>query len=153
MNMYLDKKKIDLISKYLSNKHKRTKTSLQTHNFNTNYNYSNIIGNVVPFYIQQLTNRSCKSNRHSYLSLNQSKHNNSLGGSIYSYNNKVNQIKNKKKTVLQKTTRQHSGKKGNSNNNSKHKKIQYGNCVQKGNTSLSYRTAINYSTKNSTQKQ
>ena len=148
MNMYLDKKKIDLISKYLSNKHKRTKTSLQTHNFNTNYNYSNIIGNVVPFYIQQLTNRSCKSNRHSYLSLNQSKHNNSLGGTIYSYNNKVNQIKNKKKTVLQKTTRQRSGKRGNNNSNNKHKKIQYGKTP-----SLSYRTVINYSTKNINKKQ
>ena len=147
MNMYLDKKKIDLISKYLSNKHRRTKTSLQTHNFNTNYNYSNIIGNVVPFYIQQLTNRSCKTNRHSYLSLNQSKHNNSLGASMYSYSHKVSQIKHKKKTVLQKTTRQHSGKNGNYNNSNSKQKIKSGNCTQRGVPSFSYKTAINYSTK------
>jgi hypothetical protein len=138
MNMYLDKKKVDIISKYLSNKHKRTKTSLQTHNYKTNYN-SHVNGNGVPLCIQQLTNRSCKTNRHSYSSLNQSRHNSSLGG-IYNYSHKAEQVKtsNKKKTVLQKTTRQHPVIS---------KKIKSGNGVQKGIPNLNYKTYVNYMNK------
>ena len=72
MNTFLDKKKIDLISKYLSNKHK--------HNKSFNNNYKKII--QVPLNLSQMSNRNSTSgfryltNRESSKNTNSCKNNN-----------------------------------------------------------------------------
>ena len=142
MNMFLDKKKVDLISKYFSNKNKNNKS------FNSNYykkiNASNVnisntnqVGMIIPLNISQLSNRNCcSSNR------NNSKKNftgRESGNNIHNNNNHVihgyigsksNKNKNAQHLLIEKKL--NHVKKQNSNNN---QQIQ----------NLCNRTSINYS--------
>ena len=146
MNMFLDKKKVDLISKYFSNKNKNNKS------FNSNYykkiNASNVnisntnqVGMIIPLNISQLSNRNCcSSNR------NNSKKNftgRESGNNIHNNNNNNNNH----------IIHGYIGSKSNKNKNAQHllleKKL---NHVKKQNSNnnpqiqnLCNRTSINYS--------
>jgi hypothetical protein len=149
MNMFLDKKKVDLISKYFSNKNKNNKS------FNSNYykkiNASNVnisntnqVGMIIPLNISQLSNRNCcSSNR------NNSKKNftgRESGNNIHNNNNNNNNNNNH-------VIHGYIGSKSNKNKNAQHLLIEKKlNHVKKQNSNnnpqiqnLCNRTSINYS--------
>ena len=141
MNMFLDKKKVDLISKYFSNKNKNNKS------FNSNYykkiNSSNVnisnanqVGMIIPLNISQLSNRNCcSSNRNNskknFTGRENGNKNNNNNHVIHGYvGSKSNKNKNAQHLLLEKKL--NHAKKQSSNNNHQ---IQ----------NLCNRTSINYS--------